>query len=185
MKKLLVSALMFGSVATAAPAFAQASGSVDVSGTVAAKCSAVTPISGSITLGELAKADGTVDPAFASNTGGLSRTFTIKCNGANPKLTVEAKPLVNAAATNSPNGYTNTVHYTATVVATTAKGTNATVADQSLSSGATSGQVGDRFAATSNNLQLTVGSGLTSDSTAILDAGTYAGKVEITVAPAA
>ncbi|CAD7339843.1 hypothetical protein FIM10_14645 [Sphingomonadales bacterium 56] len=185
MKKLLVSALMLGSVATAAPAFAQASGSVDVSGTVAAKCSAVTPISGSITLGELAKADGTVDPAFAGNTGGLSRTFTIKCNGANPKLTVEAKPLVNAAATNSPNGYTNTVHYTATVVATGAKGGSATVADQSLSSGATSGQVGDRLAAVSNNLSLTVGSGLTADSTAILDAGTYAGKVEITVAPAA
>ena len=185
MKKLVVSALMFGSVLAAVPAFAQTSGSVDVTGTVAARCTAVTPISGSITLGELAKADGTVDPAFSGNTGGLSRNFTIKCNGANPKVSVEAKPLVNAAATNSPNGYTNTVHYTATVVATGAKGGSTTVTDQSLSSGATSGQVGDRLAATSNNISLTVGSGLTSDATAILDAGTYAGKVEITVAPAA
>jgi hypothetical protein len=185
MKKLVVSALMIGSALAAAPAFAQASGSVDVSGTVAARCSAVAPITGSITLGELAKTDGTVDTAFSGNTGGLSRDFTIKCNGANPKVSVEAKPLINAAATNSPNGYTNTVHYTATVIARGAKGGTASVADQSLSSGATAGQVGDRFAAVSNNLSLTIGSGITTESTAILDAGTYAGKVEITVAPAA
>ncbi|AQR72839.1 hypothetical protein [Sphingomonas sp. LM7] len=185
MKKLVVSALMIGSAFAAAPAFAQANGSVDVSGTVSARCSAATPISGSITLGELAKSDGTVDAAFSGNTGGLSRNFTIKCNGANPKVTVEAKPLVNAAATNSPNGYTNTVHYTATVVAMGAKGGSTSVADQSLSSGATSGQLGDRLAAVSNNIALTIGSGITTESTAILDAGTYAGKVEITVAPAA
>lgn len=185
MKKLLLSALVLGSAFGATPVFAQAAGSVDVTGTVAARCSAVTPITGSITLGELAKADGTVDPSFAGNTGGLSRNFTVRCNGANPKITVDAKPLVNAAATNSPNGYTNTVHYTATLVATGAKGGTTPVADQSLTSGATSAQVGDRLAATSNNVTLTVGSGMTADSAAILDAGTYAGKVEVTIAPTA
>lgn len=186
MKKIVLSALVLGSALASAPVFAQTvTGSVDVTGTVAARCSAVTPITGSITLGELAKADGTVDPSFAGNTGGLSRNFTIKCNGANPKITVDAKPLVNAAATNSPNGYTNTVHYTATLVAMGAKGGTTSVADQSLSSGATSGQVGDRLAAVSNNITLTVGAGATADSTAILDAGTYAGKVEITIAPTA
>lgn len=186
MKKLVLSALIIGSTFAAAPAFAQsAAGSVDVTGTVAARCSAVTAITGSITLGELAKADGTVDASFAGATGGLSRNFTVKCNGSNPKISVEAKPLVNAAATNSPNGYTNTVHYTATLVATGAKGGTTPVADQSLNNGATSAQVGDRLAATANNITLTVGSGLTSDSTAILDAGTYAGKVEITIAPTA
>jgi hypothetical protein len=185
MKKLVLSALTIGSVFAAAPAFADATGSVDVTGTVAARCSAATPISGAITLGELAKTDGTVDPAFAGNTGGLTRNFTIKCNGSNPKISVDAKPLVNAAATNSPNGYTNTVHYTATVVAMGAKGGTTSVADQSLSTGATSGQVGDRLASVSNNISLTVGSGITADSTAVLDAGTYAGKVEITIAPTA
>lgn len=185
MKKLVVSALMIGSAFVAAPAFAQASGSVDVTGTVAAKCTAVTPITGSITLGELAKADGTVDAAFAANTGGLSRSFTVRCNGAAPKVSVEAKPLVNAAAGTSPTGYTNTVHYTATLVAIAAKGGNTTVADQSISTGATSGQLSERFAPGQNNLTLTVGSGATTDTNAILDAGSYAGKVEITVAPTA
>ncbi|MEN3748254.1 hypothetical protein TPR58_13845 [Sphingomonas sp. HF-S3] len=185
MKKLVLSALVLGSAFAAAPAFAQASGSVDVSGTVSARCSAVTPISGSITLGELAKADGTIDAAFSSNTGGLTRNFTIKCNGANPKVSVDAKPLVNAASNNAPNGYTNTVHYTATVVALGAKGGSTSIADQSISTGATSSPLNDRLASVSNNIALTVGAGVTTDSNAMLDAGAYAGKVEITVAPAA
>ena len=53
MKKLVWSALFAAATVAAAPAFAQASGTVDVTGTVAARCSAVTPISGSIALGEL------------------------------------------------------------------------------------------------------------------------------------
>lgn len=185
MKKLLLSALVMGSAFAAAPAFAQATGSVDVTGTVTGRCSAVTPINGNITLGELSKVDGTVDPAFAGNTGGLSRTFSVRCNGASPRISVDAKPLVNAAATNSPSGYTNTVHYTATVVATAAAGGNTTVADQSIAGGATTGQVSGRLAAASNNLSLTVGSGQTQESNALLEAGSYAGKVEITIAPSA
>jgi hypothetical protein len=185
MKKLVLSALIIGSTFAAAPAFAQTSGSVDVTGTVSALCSAVTPLNGSITLGELAKADGTIDTAFSGNTGGLSRNFTVKCNGSNPKVSVEAKPLVNASAATTAPGYTNTVHYTATVVAMGAKGGSASIADQSLTSGATSAQIGDRLAAVTNNIALTVGTGATSEATAILDAGTYAGKVEITIAPTA
>ena len=157
MKKLVLSVLVLGSALGATPALAQATGSVDVTGSVAARCLAVSPISGNITLGELAKTDGSVD----------------------------AKPLINAAATNVPAGYTNTVHYTATLVATGAKGGTTPVADQSLTAGATSAQVGDRLAATSNNITLTIGSGLTADPAAILDAGTYAGKVEVTIAPTA
>ena len=146
MKKLVLSVLVLGSALGATPAFAQATGSVDVTGSVAARCLAVSPISGNITLGELAKTDGTVDPSFAGNTGGLTRNFTVKCNGSNPKISVDAKPLINAAATNVPAGYTNTVHYTATLVATGAKGGTTPVADQSLTAGATSAQVGDRLA---------------------------------------
>lgn len=185
MKKLVWSALFAATAFAAAPAFAQASGTVDVTGTVAARCSAITPISGSITLGELATANGKVDPAFAGNTGGLSRNFTILCNGSNPKLSVNARPLVNAAAPTSAAGYTNTVHYTATLTAAGAKGGSTSVADQSLATGATTAQVGDRLAVTANNISLTVGSGATADATAVLDAGSYAGNVEIIIAPTA
>ena len=135
-------------------------GTVDVTGTVAARCSAVTPISGSITLGELATAAGKVDPAFAGNTGGLSRKFTIRCNGANPKLSVNASPLVNAARPTPPSGYTNTMNYTAALTAMGAKGGTARVTDLTLSSGATTAQVGDRLAAIANNVSLTIANGV-------------------------
>jgi hypothetical protein len=186
MKKLVLSALALTSALVAGPAFAQtASGTVDITGTVSGRCSAITPISGSITLGELAKTTGTVDSAFASNTGGLSRQFTIRCNGANPQLSVNAKPLVNAAAANSSTGYTNTIHYTAALTAVGAKGGNNTVSDQSLSNGATTGLLGDRLAASANNVTLAISNGQTTDSTAILEAGSYAGTVDVIIAPAA
>ena len=185
MKKIALSILAAASALAATPAFAQASGSVDVTGTVAARCTAVTPISGSIALGELAKADGTIDPALSGATNGLTRTFTIRCNGANPEVSVLARPLVNAGAQNSPNGYTNMVHYSASVAAAGAKGGTTTVTDQSLSSGATKGALGDRISASANNVTLTIGNALTSDAAAILEAGTYQGAVEIVVSPAA
>ena len=167
------------------PAFAQASGTVVVNGTVAAKCTATDPISGTIALGELAKADGTVDKALAGATNGLSRNFTVRCNGTNPKLSVEARSLVNAAATNSPNGYTNTVDYTARLAAKGAKGGTTAISDLSLNAGATTGLIGDRLAAEANNVTLSISDGITSNSTAILEAGTYAGSVDIIISPAA
>lgn len=186
MKKIVLAALATVAGFTATPSMAQtAAGTVDITGTVAARCSAVTPISGSIALGELAKATGLVDGAFSGATNGLSRSFTVRCNGANPQISVNAKALVNAAATNSPNGYTNTVNYTATLAAAGAKGGTTSVADLSVSAGATTGLIGDRLSAAANNITLTIGSGTTTDANAILEAGSYQGNVDIIVAPAA
>jgi hypothetical protein len=185
MKKIAILAAAAAAV-VGTPAFAQAaSGTVVVNGTVAAKCTATDPISGTIALGELAKADGTVDKALAGATNGLSRNFTVRCNGTNPKLSVEARSLVNAAATNSPNGYTNTVDYTAKLAAKGAKGGTTAISDLSLNAGATTGLLGDRLAAEANNVTLTISDGITSNSTAILEAGTYTGSVEIVISPAA
>jgi hypothetical protein len=182
-------ALLFAAAAAVAslssPAFAQASGTVVVNGTVAAKCTAVTPIGGTISLGELAKTDGTVEKTFAGAPNGLSREFTVRCNGANPNLSVEARTLVNAAAADSPNGYTNKVDYTANLAAKGAKGQTTTISDLSNNGGATTGRIGDRLAAEANNIVLTIGEGMTSNSTAILEAGTYAGSVDIVISPAA
>ena len=185
MKKIALATVAALAALSAQPAFAQATGTVDITGTVAAKCSAVTPISGTITLGELAKSTGSVDSAFSSNTGGLSRQFTVRCNGANPQLSVHAKALTNAAAATASLGYTNTVNYTATLTAVGAKGGTATVADLSSSQGATAGLLGDRLAAVSNNVTLAISNGQTSDSTAILEAGSYAGSVDVIISPAA
>jgi hypothetical protein len=184
MKKIAILAAA-AAVIVGTPALAQTSGTVVVNGTVAAKCTATDPISGTIALGELAKTDGTVDKVFAGATNGLSRNFTVRCNGTNPKLSVEARSLVNAAATNSPNGYTNTVDYTARLAAKGAKGGTTAISDLSLNAGATTGLLGDRLAAEANNVTLTISDGITSNSTAILEAGSYAGSVEIVISPAA
>ena len=186
MKKIAITAAALATLFAGAPAFAQnASGKVDVTGTVAAKCAAVTPITGSITLGELANANGTIDAAFGNNTGGLARQFTVRCNGANPQISVNAKALVNAAAVNTPAGYTNIVNYTATLTANTAKGGSTSVADLSSGAGATTGLIGDRIAAAANNVTLAVSAGNTADAAAILEAGSYAGSVDIIISPAA
>lgn len=183
MKKTVSTLVIAAATLAAGPAFAQATSTVQVTGTVAAKCTAVQPATASIDLGELAKDDGTVDTAFSKATSGLTTTFTVRCNSANPQLSVEARPLINSAASDG-DGYTNTVHYKATLNAQAAGGSTATVADQSLSAGATTGRVGSRLKAQQNNVSLTIGEGATQNSTAILEAGTYNGSVNITVTAA-
>lgn len=188
MKKLAFTALAAAAaIAGATPAFAQASGTVDVTGTVASKCATVGTITGTISLGELAKANGTVEAAFPNNAGGLSRQFTVRCTGANPVLSVNASPLVNGAVATPAAGYTNTVHYTATLSAAAAGTTGATAsaADTSNVSGATTAALSGRLSAAANNVTLVISNGNTTDAASVLEAGTYAGSVAVQVTPAA
>lgn len=183
MKKTLSTAVLAALAIAAVPAAASTgptSGTVQVNGNVAAKCFVGTPIGGTINLGELAQEDGTVDPAF-SKAGEKSAMFTVRCNGANPQLSVEALPLVNSAATQVANGYTNKVHYTAKLEAKRAKGDTTTVSNQSRNNGATTERLGDRLAAEANNLKLSISDGSTESTTAILDAGVYQGSVNVTI----
>ena len=186
MKKIALAALTAAAaLVSAQPAFAQASGTVQVSGTVAAKCSAITPISGTISLGELAAANGTVDGTFAGNVGGLTKQFSVRCTGANPNLSVKALPLVNAAVTTPATGYTNTINYTATMTATKAGGGSTSLTHVSSNTNATTGAIGDRLSAAANNVTLAISAGTTADAGAVLEAGTYSGSVALTVSPAA
>jgi hypothetical protein len=184
MTKFVATLLIAAAATVSVPAYAQASGTVVVNGSVAPKCSAVAPINGTIALGELAKDDGTVDRAFSKATGGLSTTFTVRCNGSNPNLSVEARPLVNSAGATAAEGYTNKVHYTAKLAAMSAAGGSTAVSDLSLNNGATTARLGNRLAAVANNVSLTIADGATESSTAILDAGTYSGTVDITITAA-
>ena len=187
MKKLFLAAIAASAAMAVSPAAAQtASGSVAVEGTVAAKCSATTPITGTITLNELAQSNGTVDQAFSAQSGGLSRSFTIRCTSANPGLSVNAAPLVNSAIASPASGYTNTVHYTATLVASRAGGGSSdAVIDTSNVSGATTGAVGDRLANSADNVTVTVSNGNTTTGSDLLEAGSYSGSIAIIVSPTA
>jgi hypothetical protein len=187
MKKLAFTALAAAAALASTPAFAQASGTVDVTGTVASKCATVGTIAGTISLGELAKANGTVENTFGNNTGGLTRQFTVRCTGANPILSVNDSPLVNGAVTTPATGYTNTVHYTATLSAAAAGtgGATASAADTSNVSGATTAALNGRLSAANNNVSLVISNGNTTDAAAVLEAGNYSGSVAVLVSPAA
>jgi hypothetical protein len=183
MKKIVLAALAATSALIAVPAAAQnASGTVNVSGTVAPKCTAITPIAGNIVLNELALANGTVDTAFTANTN-LSLSFTVRCTGANPELSADANPLVNTAIVTPASGYTNTVHYNATLTALRAGGGSGSIVDSTTNAAATTGNVGDRLANLANNVTIAVSSGSTSTATDLLEAGTYGGTIDIIVGP--
>ncbi|MDQ0251910.1 hypothetical protein ACCC88_11040 [Sphingomonas sp. Sphisp140] len=186
MKKLLFTALLAGSAFAAVPAAAQSvSGNVTVTGTVAAKCTSAGGLNGSINLGELAVADGKVNPTFSGNVGGLSRSFTVTCTSANPQISVDASALVNSAIVSPTAGYTNTVHYTATMAASKAGGGTTSAIDTSNVVGATTALVGDHLANTASNITVTVSNGNTTNATDMLEAGNYSGVIALTVSPSA
>jgi hypothetical protein len=192
MKKFVLLAAAASAVAIVSPAAAQtvASGSVTVTGSVADKCFAITPISDTITLGELALATGvnagTIDSAFSSNIGGLSRSFTVRCTTTTPKITVSAVPLTISGDAGTLNGYTGTVHYTSTLTAQKATGgADASAAYTTADSlpAATTTSVGDRLKNAANNVTVTVSNGTTTTATDQLKAGSYSGSISITVSP--
>lgn len=192
MKKLAIIALA-ASAAIATPAMAQSVGTVIINGSVADKCSVingVTPTTWGTTvnLGELAKADGTLktsaDLSTAFNTAaGGAQNARVVCTSANPKITVNADPLV--AGTAAVTGYTNTVHFQADV--TVSKATTPATTYTNDSTAAVSGPtaIGDRLAASGTNVAIATSNWRTTPSgSELLVADTnYAGQIVVTIAP--
>lgn len=181
MRKLVIAALAATAMGIVAPPAAAetAAGTVNVAGTVAAKCTALTPIGGSIVLNELSQADGRVDGAF-SNATNKHLDFTVRCTGPNPTLSLGATPLVNTAAS-AGNGYTDTVHYWAQLRATRVSGTHTLVGSSPLD--AFSSPIFGTLANTDGNIRITVSSGWTANATDLLTAGSYSGTITISVSP--
>ena len=106
-------------VLSGAPASAQTTGTVNVSGTVSPSCAAGQTVGpGSIPLGNLAKADGTVNPTPPGI--GITSDLTVNCASAAPKITVTATDMVNPTPPTA--GFTSTVHYHAHVAVDLAAG---------------------------------------------------------------
>lgn len=185
MKKIVCIAMAATALA-ASPALAQnASGTVNVSGSVASKCTASTPISDAITLNELALATGKVDQAFSSQTGGLSRSFTVVCTSANVQISVSSNALNNSTDNSTQSGYTGRVHYTSTLTANKAGGGVATAVYTTADTlpATTDVALGDRLANAANNITVAVSNGTTTNANDILKAGAYTSTIAIVVAP--
>jgi hypothetical protein len=182
MKKLILLAIPAALIA--GPAFAQnASGSVGVTGVVGGRCAALTPITGSFNLGELAVTAGTVDSAFSNHIDPLSKQFTIVCTSADANVAIDATPLDNSGDNTTGSGYTGRVHYTATTVFQRTAGTHTYIYGTTNAGGTLSAPLGGRLANVPNNVTLSVSNGRTDNATDLLKAGTYNGVINITISP--
>jgi hypothetical protein len=138
-------------------------------------------------MGELAASDGTLK---ASNTlastfgtaGGSALSVRVVCTSANPKIAVDADPLVSSTGVVA-SGYTKTVDYKADVLVNKVGGSQ-TYSDDTITGGGTAVALGDRLAASGNNVTVSTSNWRTATAGALLVAANdYAGKITITITP--
>ena len=170
----------------AVPAAAQSSvtGTIDMTGTVAAKCFVVpgngSTFSDSVNFLALDQANGTLRTGLATDFG--TRNFTVKCNGTNPKVSVTANAL--ATATPVVAGYDNSIDFTASV-AVDAVGANAGPFTDSSTTGpgSTPTAIGSPLANSASNIHVSTSGYATNTATDLLAVGTYNGSVVVVIAP--
>lgn len=161
----------------AAPAFAQnASGTINITGSVASKC-AVTGGSSTFNedLTELSDGNGVLRAISP-----LSHSFTVACSSANANVTVDADALVATGV--APTGYANTINFTGEAVVQRAGTTDLTV-DNASTAAATTLPTNAYLANAANNVTIKARDFATASATDKLVAGAYAGKVVVTISP--
>ena len=195
MKKILFAALAGSTALTASPAFAQTvTGVVNVSGTVGDKCivtNAGTPsgsdsFGGTVSLGALDDTDGTLKDSAVLETafgaaGASQLSYRVVCTTANTDVTVDTDALVNTAVT-ADTGYADTVHYNANVDLSMVGGDETVSNDSTLP--ATNTVIAKRMATGATNIAVSADTFRTPGTADVMLAGTYSGKITITLAPA-
>lgn len=184
-----------------APAHAQTvtTGTVNVTGSVQGRCSVVAPggsatssFSGTIALGTLDEADGTLSAALegtnSAASGGSPVTTRIVCTAASVSLAIAAETLASGTRGTAPaTGYANEIDYTAEMQVGLAAGGNAAVSYSTATgaAAANSATVG-RLAASGNNVTVRAfGFATRGGGSNLLVAGNYASTITVNVQPAA
>jgi hypothetical protein len=178
--------------AAAAPAVAQdsTSGTITIEGTVGDKCivtdsgSVLDPdFGGLINLGQLDDTDGTLKDlgTFTASNNLDDLSFRIVCTTASPSVTVTAEPMVNPSV-NAPDGYADTVHFTADANFSVVGGTDTYSVTTDATPSAT-GTLSDRLATGPDNVQIDLSNFHTPEADDVMTAGTYTGTVSITISP--
>ncbi|MFL6845708.1 MAG: hypothetical protein ACJ8ER_12595 [Allosphingosinicella sp.] len=198
MNRIILTALAAASAfAIATPAAAQSvTGVINITGNVDSKCMVVSAgnptgpatFGGTVALGNLAQADGTMatDLATRFNAAGNNTQlqYKIVCTSAKTNVSVDADPIVAATAV-AQAGYANRIDYKANVAVTLVGGAGAPVQSDSTDGAATATTYNDRLAATNPNIIVTASNFRTANLTDILLADSYTGKITIVVSPAA
>jgi len=199
MNRILLTALASASaLVMATPAAAQSvTGVVNITGNVDSKCIVATAgsptgpatFSGTVALGNLAQADGTLatDLATRFNAAGNNTQLQYKiiCTSANTNVSVDADPILAATGV-AQAGYANRVDYNAHVAVTLVGGAGAPLANDSSAAAATTVNYPDRLAVATTNIAVTADTFRTANITDVLVAdSSYAGKITIVVSPGA
>lgn len=202
MKKLVLAAMTAASmIALAGPAAAavgDATGTINISGSVASRCTVIPSGGGTsstfganVALGELAKADGTLQTTAslealfnAGGTAASAMAFRVVCTTAAPTVAVDATQITTGAGDNATAGYANRINYQANVGLTLVSGSQ-TVSNDSANAATAATALTGRLAGTGNNVVVTAQNFRTPAATDLLEAGSYTGQVVITIAPGA
>ena len=193
MKRLLISAAAVAALGFAAPAFAQtATGTINVTGTVTTQCSVVVggsgnSFAGTISLGTLNAADGTLSALLSGSTSGAaagSQAFQISCNGSDASVSLNASELSTGTGT-APTGYSRNINYTAEFDGSLAAGgIKAVTYNTTGLPGPTTSTLGGRLANAPGNVVVKVyGLSAENGATSLLEAGSYASTINVSITP--
>ena len=169
MRKLILLALPAALIASPALAQSAVSGTVNIDGSVAGRCTFTLP-SVTLSLGELSLvSNGKLD---TSKVNGKSATLTGWCNNTAATMAVTTTQLTTGTA--APTGFDNRVDYTATAVAN-----SVSASDTSLTAGAGAPSTVGLF---TGDIVVTLGSA-SSPTSGLMVAGAYTGNVVVTLTP--
>ncbi|QIL01365.1 hypothetical protein G7078_00175 [Sphingomonas sinipercae] len=200
MNKIALAVVLSATALSATPAMAQqVSGTVNVTGTVAGRCSVVesgaekTTFTGNIDLGRLDAADGTLRSELTSSTTASPAdakkvTARVVCTSANPTIGVSATKLAIANAGDAGVGYANVIDYVAALRVKTASSTNPLTEvkfDTLSDSTPITAKLGARIqGGTDNNVEVNVSSLRTKGGAGnVLNEGTYNSVVSLSITP--
>lgn len=200
MKKFLLLSAGVAIAAAANPAAAQSvTGTVNVTGNVAGRCSVVATggsaaqtFSGTIGLAQLDEDDGTLKTTLegttASASGGTPVQTRVVCTSAAVNVDVTADTLANGTRGTAPaTGYANEINYTAEMQVALASGsTDKVTFDTAAAANATAAKTVGRLAASGNNITVKAyGFATKGGAAGLLVAGDYTSTITVNIAPSA
>lgn len=201
MKKIVLALVASTAALAAVPAAAQSvTGTVAVTGNVQARCSVqtapteVATFSGTLALGRLDAANGTLRTALADSTTATPAdaqkvSARVVCTTGNPTLVLGATKLTNGAVEPTSTQYSSVIDYTASLKVTRADGTVVDMPYNTKTATAAQAtqQLGGRIkGGTENNVDVSIfGLAAKNGATSVLDAGAYTSTVTVTIQPTA
>jgi len=162
-----------------------ATGTLNLTGNVPTKCAVSGADSTTVDLGDLSGSDGRLKTTLASSDASnpaASFTFNVTCTGAAPRAAVDADPLVSSPT--AATGFTNTVNLTGSGTFTLVAGGPEVRTNLSSAAAGTATALPARLANAPGNVTIKAYA-LTTAPGDVLVAGSYTGKVVVTIAPGA